>query len=339
MKIRLFLMGIFFVVASAALNAQAIRSGLDQATTLLNQGKELMQQGKYQEALPVFRQVVLVPGPATSYGEAYFYLAKTLFVLARIDESARNFEYFIDNYADNSNLHEALYLRARILYLQSEFKNAVEAFAYFIEKFPKSIFVANGYYWTGEALYSLGQFDEARKMFLSVVQNFPNGARIEAARYRLSLIELRKRETQLLELVKWSHQENIKNLEDFQTREKTYEEAIRSYQRKLASLASEDFKDEITSLQKKLLDAETKIPAFDSRINDLNAQLRKSQSDAISMRQSYSLAQERLKALETQLQKPFAEAMLDLERQKRLLEAKEEALKLKEASLLQGNIP
>jgi len=300
---------------------------------VFSQGKDHYQQARYQDAINSFRDLLANSAWTAYRGDAYFWVAKSLLAMGRLDDASRNFEFFITNYHDNANIPESLYLRGRILYLQSDYPGAIGAFAKFLEGYPTSSYVPNAYYWTGEALYSMGQLDEAQKMFQIVIQEFPTSFRIEAARYRVALVDLRKREGQLLELLKWSHQENIKNLEDFQKREKVYEEAIRSYQQRMANLASDDFRQEIRNLQQKADSASSQNDAAITRINDLNTQLREIQSRQAGIEKERDDALAQNKVLQGQIQKPLADAIGELERRQRLLDAKEQALAIKEQAL------
>lgn len=335
MAMKQFILAALLTCQLFSLGAQQIPSANAgaQGKQLFIQGREHYQQARYQDAINSFRDLLVNPAWVGYRGDAYFWVAKSLLAMGRIDDASRNFEFFMTNYPTNSNNAEAQYLRGRILYLQSDYPGAIGAFAKFLENNPTSSYVPNAYYWTGESLYSMGQLDEAQKMFQIVIQEFPTSFRIEAARYRVALLELRKREGQLLELLKWSHQENIKNLEDFQKREKIYEEAIRSYQQRLARLANDDFRTEIHNLQEKADTAVSQNEAAQTRINELNTQLRETQAQQASIEKDRNDAITQYKALQAQIQKPLADAMADLDRRQRLLDAKEQALAIKEQAL------
>jgi hypothetical protein len=89
-------------------------------------------------------------------------------------------------------------------------------------------------------------------MFSTVVSQYPTSFRVEAAKYRISTIELKYREEELLKLLKWSHEEYLKALEEFKRRETTYEEAITAFQRKIAALTAQDFHGEIIRLTERV---------------------------------------------------------------------------------------
>jgi hypothetical protein len=88
---------------------------------------------------------------------------------------------------------------------------------------------------------------------------------VEAASYRLSLLEFKKREEELLRLLKWSHEEFLRTVEEYQRREKAYDQALTAYQQRVGSpeqrqaeaKALEELKAENTSLRGKLQLLET----------------------------------------------------------------------------------
>jgi hypothetical protein len=57
---------------------------------------------------------------------------------------------------------------------------------------------------------------------------------VEAAQYRVSLVDLSRREIELSKLLKWSHADFLKSVEESEQREKIYAQAIDSYQKKLS---------------------------------------------------------------------------------------------------------
>jgi tetratricopeptide (TPR) repeat protein len=120
--------------------------------------------------------------------------------------------------------------------------------------------VPNAYFWIGESLYSLGRLEEAERVFAKVLRDYPQSYKVEAASYRLSLVEFKKREEELLRLLKWSHEEFLRAVEEYQRREKTYEQALAAYQQRTGSpeqrqaeaRALEELKTENSSLRGKL---------------------------------------------------------------------------------------
>jgi chromosome segregation ATPase len=131
--------------------------------------------------------------------------------------------------------------------------------------------VANAYYWSGEALFELGHLSRARTLFQTVVEDYPTSFRVEAARYRISIIELKSREEELLKLLRFSHEESLRALEEFRQREQTYQEALAEYRRRLASLSEDDFRAEIEVLRAQIEELNEELAEQRAAVTDLRA--------------------------------------------------------------------
>ncbi len=202
----------------------------------LNEGLAAFRTSDFETAMVRFREILLEePDPETE-AAAYFWLAKSAMATDRLSDAERNLEYYLRTFPDHTYAVEAAYQRGRLLFMQEDFSAAIEALNSFIDSHPDSPFAANALYWSGESLYSLGRLDAARRVFQTVVRDYPRSFRVEAARYRIALIDLDERETELLELLRWSHEEYLQALDEFERREQAYQEAISSYQRQLSTL-------------------------------------------------------------------------------------------------------
>ncbi len=215
---------------------------------ILEQGVERFSEGDYRQAMLLFRELLLDPEYERYHGDAYFWIAKSALGLGQPEEASRNLEFFLANYPSHPNYEEARYQRGRLLYLQGEHEAAIQVFSAFVEEFPATPYVANAIYWSGESLFALGRYDEAQTLFARVIQEFPRTHRVEAARYRLSLIDLTKREDELLKLLRWSHEEYLQALEEFERQERSLDEAVGAYQQSLARQSPGDFRSEIARL-------------------------------------------------------------------------------------------
>lgn len=317
------------VVPVAVAQGQAQGGQLEEATNLYRQGQHL-------KAVAVLRDILLDPGATAWHPDAQYILGKSLMALGRLNEAAKAFGTVITNWPNYPDAADCHYQTGRILYFQGDYQDAVQALVRFMDKFPRSDLVPGAMYWTAESLYASAYLDEAKKMYSLLVQQYPESNRVEAARYKVSLIDLKKREQQLLDLLKWSHQENIRNLEDYQNREKTFEEALRSYQKRLYSLADDDFRQELISLQTQLeVVRKEKDQALES-VNQLTARIKALQDEVLALKNDLAKAKETEAALRRELNRPLSEAIAELEKQKALLDAREAALDLKEKALLQA---
>ena len=200
---------------------------------------------------------------------------------------------------------EALYQKGRLLFMQEEFESSIRSLQAFITSYPKSPLVPSAWFWVGESLYGLGRLDDAQATYQKIISDYPTSIKLEAAQYKVALIQLRKKEVELSKLLKWSHEDFLKSIEEYQNREKTYEQAIASYQRRLAGTGAGDDLKTIAELRQQL-----------ARKTDEAAQL------------SAQLA--RLGAAPAA---PAVSPTADSSRMLRLLAAKEQALALKEKYL------
>ena len=200
------------------------------------EGLTLFKQGQYKQAILSFRDIIFNPAAEKLKPEAYFWISKSYLANSLFDDAERSLEFFLKNYPDHPSYMEAFYLKGRLLFLQNDYENSIQVLKIFLDRFSTSAFVPNAYHWIGESFYSLGLLDKAALVFRKVVDDYPRSYKVEAARYWLSLIEFKKKENELLKLLKWSHEESLNSVEEFQRREKSYEQAIFAYQRKLSAL-------------------------------------------------------------------------------------------------------
>lgn len=290
----------------ALLFAQAT-SGADQ----LREGLLQFKQGQYQEAIRAFRRLIFdTEDEQLNTADAYYWISRAYLAINNYDEAARNLEYFLTHFSSHSYYPDALYQKGRLLYLQGDFENAIQVLERFISDYPDSEYIGSAFFWVGESLFALGHLEEAARMFNKVIGEYPHSVKSEACRYRLSLIEYKKREDEILRLLKWSHEEALKSVEEFRRREKTYEQAIAVYQKKLSSASAGAALDgdKVSSDQLRL-----ENEALKNKIRSLEAQLAQDASEA-----SAEAAAQQLSALENREQ---------------ALQIKADALAVKEALL------
>jgi TolA-binding protein len=125
-------------------------------------------------------------------------------------------------------------------------------------------------YWIGECLYAMGQLDYARDVFTIVTDEYPRSAKYEASTYRIGLIGQKMIEEELLALLKWSHEESLKSIEEYQRRERSYDQALIAYQKRIAELLKDthitDLEAANAQYRRQLLDAEARINTLESRL-------------------------------------------------------------------------
>lgn len=224
------------LLVAASVPAQDSTSDEIALDEMLNEGLEAFRTSDFETAMVRFREILLEEPDRETEATAYFWLAKSAMATERLTDAQRNLEYYLRTFPEHGYAVEAAYQRGRLLFMQEDYAAAIEALNRFMDEHPESPFVANALYWSGESLYNLGRLDAARRVFQAVVRDYPRSFRVEAARYRIALIDLDERETELLELLRWSHEEYLQALDEFERREQAYQEAIASYQEQLTAL-------------------------------------------------------------------------------------------------------
>ena len=275
MKIRL--------AAFGAVSVFVMFVGISQVTfaenRLVTEGISAFRNSDFENAVLKFREVIRNKPNSDDAADAYFWIAKSAMAMSRLSEAERGLEYYLRTFPDHIYAIEARYQRGRILFMREDYEGAIQAFTDFIRSFGDSPFVANATYWSGESLFNLGRLDEAKRIFQSVLRDYPTSFRVEAARYRIALIELNAREQELLRLLHWSHEEHLQALDEFKKRDRAYQEVIVSYQTRIQNAAGEDHEDEITWLTAQVRTLQELLRKRDAEIDRLKEQLISTRND------------------------------------------------------------
>ncbi|MFO7849383.1 MAG: tetratricopeptide repeat protein [Spirochaetia bacterium] len=283
---------LFFLLFAPSLSASS-------AEELLEKGRKDFADNNYNSALEVFREIILDSDMEEAHGTAYYWIARSYIAMDKPDKAEENLEFFLSQFEDHELYSDALYQKGRLLYMQLEYQKSIRWFYRFIEGYPDHRFVGNAYYWVGESLYSLGHYDKAEDIFTVLVEDYPRSFKAEAGHYRLSLIDLKRREEELLKLLRVSHEEYLKSLEEFSRKEKSYEQAVSEYQRKLAAAAgdsenglaetlkneNEKLKEQNAALRNKLEDTGASLP--DEIEESEMRRLLRAKSKALSLKEYY----------------------------------------------------
>jgi len=268
----------------------------------LKDGIEQFKNGQYDKAILLFHNVILDQNAAPQKPAAYLLIAKSYMAVGKLEDAEHNLEFYLATYPGAADYEEASYQKGRLLFMQQEYESAIQVLQAFIGGSPRSSFVSSAWFWAGESMFALGRLDDAQAVYQKIAADYPTSAKVEAAQYKLALIQLSKREVELSKLLKWSHEELLKNVEEYQNREKAYVQAIEAYQKRLAGSGSQDDRKVIADLQQQLARKTDEAAA-------LAAQIRSGGSA------------------------PTASLSSDQAKLQKLLEAKEAALTLKETYL------
>ncbi len=256
-------------VVAALLLAAALLGAQDAG---LAAGISSLEAGDYPAAIRALDGVVADPAQSAFHADAYLLLAKAQIAVGSLPKAVAALEYYLLNFPKHRSYAEGVYLKGRLLYLQGDYENAIVALQRFLKSYPGTAFEPNATYYIGESLFALGRLDEALAPMRELVARWPDSAKAEAARYRVSVIELHKREAELLNLLKASHEETLRAVEDSRNQERSYEQAITAYQRRLAGEGS-DSQKQVVSLEQQLAARDRELQSLRAQVDALTKQL------------------------------------------------------------------
>jgi tetratricopeptide (TPR) repeat protein len=216
-------------------------TAFSQTSVNLETGLSLYADGKWKEAISVLRQAQTIEASPEQKAEAIYWTALAELADSDYEGAVKDFNAVEQMAWSNLRKQEIPYHKGRCFYYLGKFDDAIVLLKNYADRIPED--AADGVgrksaalYWMGECLYSLGRLDKAQDVFLTVTQKYPQSAKYEAAFYRAELINQKKVEIELLDILKWTHEESLKVLEEYQLRERTYDQALIAYQRRIAAL-------------------------------------------------------------------------------------------------------
>ena len=217
------------LVLAVPVAAQSVRP-----SGALAEGIAFYQAGRYEQAIASFG------GLARSKDDpqkpaAVFWLAKAELALGRLDDASVNLDTYLAGPPQAPDRAEAVYLKGRVQHQQEDFEASIRTFQAFLTTWPASALASNAWFWSAECLYGLGRLEEAAVLYQKVIREYPTSAKVEAAQYKASLIGLTQRERELTRLLKWSHEEFLRTIEEYQRRQDASDLAIVSLQKRLAA--------------------------------------------------------------------------------------------------------
>jgi tetratricopeptide (TPR) repeat protein len=168
---------------------------------------------------------------------------------------------------------DVVYHRARAYYCLGYYDEAIPLFKRYADESGEGgeSRKAAALYWIGECLYAMGQLEKAADVLGLVTGQYPGSVKYEAATYRLDLIKQKKIEGELLAMLKWSHEESLKTVEEYQRREKTYDQALNAYQKRLADsmkdTRQEDLESSNAEYQRQLASARERIQYLEAQLS------------------------------------------------------------------------
>lgn len=226
-----------------------------QGADLLQRGQQQYAQLDFTGARRTFSQILETPTLVSFHPNALLWWIRTEMALKAWDQASALVERFLQNYPSHPLAREALYEKGRILYSTGDLENALLTFDAFLKTDPDRELTSNALFWMGECAYGLGRWEEAQVLYRRVVEAFPTSFKVEASRYRMSMIEMKLREEELLRLLRWSHEELVNSLDEFRRRERAYQQAIQAYQRRILEFERSDLASRVRQLEQQLQEA------------------------------------------------------------------------------------
>lgn len=212
----------------------------------LKAGVELYGQGKWREAVSELRRVQAEAQTKRMRGEALFWISLSELAAGEYGESLRDMAALEEIDQGNPRIRELPYHKGRIFYYLGRYDEAIVLLSNYAESFKPGaggvltpqddLKKAMALYWTGECLFSMSQLDMAADIFTLITKEYPLSPKYEASVYKLALINQKKVEAGLLVLLKWTHEEALRNMEDFRRKESSYDQALGAYQKRMTNL-------------------------------------------------------------------------------------------------------
>ncbi len=307
------------VLASVGAAAAALDSGA------LGIGLDLYRSGRWRDAIISLRQATSSESPQEA-AEALYWIALAELATGDYEAALRDIDELGKKKTAFSQSAEVPYQRGRILYHLGRYDDAIQVLKAYSDTVADDARKSAALYWIGECLYALGRFDEARVAFSSLVEKYPDSVKYEASYYRVALIDQKGRETELLKLLKWSHEESLKTVEEYQKRERSYEQAIVAYQKRIADMLKDT---RLADLENQARQLNTRIAVLEKELGD--AKLRADQAGKRAEALSIQLEEARAAAKKGEALAVSAPPKTNADRIARLLAVKADALEIKDS--------
>jgi TolA-binding protein len=268
----LFQAGYVFSQSGSAGAAAVLAAPAGSTLARLYDGINLYGQGKWDAALRELRAVEAETVSRSQRAEALYWMGLAGLSAGDYAAALGNMEALEIFAPDSMRMVELPYHKGRTLYFLGRYDDAIINLKTYADAIPpnpdgsltpqNASKKAAALYWVAESLYSMGQLDRAGEIFLTITEEYPQSPKYEAASYRIALINQKKVETELLNLVKWTHEESLKTMEEYERRERSYDQALAASQKRIADIRADgDLSDSADSVlyRQQLAAAEERI--------------------------------------------------------------------------------
>ena len=272
-KMRIALVSILLIAGLFSVAAQATDSSrASTAAENLRTGIRLLADGQYSSALAAFDTLMLDSSAGELRAEGAYWAVMTHLAAGNPSLAEKTIETFLISFPGHPKTADLLYQQGRAAYLQSDYERSLRYFQSYIAGYPQGENLSSAVFWSAESLYFLGRLPEAEKLYKAIGERYSDSVKAEAAQYRLSLIQFKYREDELLTLLKWSHEESLRTIEEFQRREKAYEQALSVYQRRFGEVRR-DIAETQLSLEDQLIAMKTASDELQRRIQQKDVRI------------------------------------------------------------------
>ncbi len=213
---------------------------------LYNSAIDAFEDRNFTAAAAGFRSAAAA-GNEDEQALAWFWAGRSDLAATRTQPAAQAFHEFLRRAETTHQLvPEARYQLGRIAFLEAEFQQALQVFDAFLDDYSDHSLAGNALYWSGESLLALGRPEEAAMLFNAVVASHSDSPRFEAARFRLDVIALNRREQELIELLRLSAEEQVRLANSLQAER----EAHRATREGMLRLETEELRDAERALER-----------------------------------------------------------------------------------------
>ncbi len=237
----------------------------------LKDGIDQFRNGQFDRAILLFHNVLLDPSAGSLKADASLLIAKSYMATGKLEDAGQNLDFYLATFPSAPDYAEAVYQKGRLLFMEDDFEGSLKVLQGFLSTYPKSSFVPSGWFWVGESLYGLGRLDEAQAIYAKIVRDYPSSVKTEASQYKLELIDVKKKEVELAKLLRYSHEEFLKTVEEYQNREQSYQQAIDSYQRRLGTASSPDDLKTIADLRQQFAQQADLVARLQAQLSQASA--------------------------------------------------------------------
>jgi len=282
----------FLLALTAYLPAQSLSQA--QIQSRVSKGIDLYSQGKWREAVLELRRIQAEASSRELRGEALFWISLAGLSAGEYEAALKDMDALEETDPESQRLKDLAYHRGRAFYYLGRYDDAVvllKRYADSLTPGPDGVLSpvdssrkAAAFYWTGESLFSMGQLERAAGVFRIITEEYQKSPKYEASLYRLALINQKKVEMELLDLLKWSHEEALRNMEEYQRKESAYDQALSAYQKRIAEMLKDtrlqELEDANLRYQEQIESAEQRIRSLENTLRETSAALEKVRDSA-----------------------------------------------------------